>query len=155
MLSKLCFMVACFSSTLSNALEESDRYSIHRVIQGYVDSWNLRGGKGFGDGFSEQADFVNIFGMKFSGRAEIEERHVKILQTIFKGSVLEVIDTQLREVCSGLVIAMVRWKLRGYRTPGADKNSLPEVRDGIFTHVFVQSDRKWEITASQNTMMPN
>ncbi len=127
------------------ALERADEGAIHQVIEKYTRSWNENECRGFADDFSEKADFVNIFGMKFSGKKEIEERHVKILQTIFKGSKLEILDTQLREVQPGLVIANIVWGLDGFHQPG-------ERREGIFTQVFVKNQDKWEITASQNTL---
>lgn len=135
------------------ALEPADQDAIHTVIQTYTHAWNALGCKGFADGFTEDADFVNIFGMKFTGKEEIEERHVKILQTFFKGSKLEILATQLREVQPSFVIATVPWRLHGFRAPGSD-NTLPgEVRDGIFTQVFIKSKDTWKITASQNTLV--
>jgi uncharacterized protein (TIGR02246 family) len=137
------------------ALEKADQSAIQQAIQSYTDSWNLRGGKGFADAFAENADFVNIFGMKFSGKEEIENRHIKIIQTFFKDSKLEILDTQLREVQPGLVIATVYWRLNGFRTPDADTNKPGEARNGVYTQVFINSGSRWEITASQNTMMPS
>lgn len=145
----------CFLGTSAQALEQADESAIRSIVQNYTDSWNQRECKGFAEGYSEDADFVNIFGMKFSGKAEIEERHVKILQTFFKGSKLEIVDTQLREVQPGLVIGTIRWKLNGFRTPGSDMSKPGEVRTGIYTQVFVNANKKWEITASQNTLTPN
>lgn len=144
------FAILCSSAF---ALEMEDQLAIEEIIQGYTDSWNIHKGRGFGDGYAEDADFVNIFGMKFSGREEIEQRHIDIINSFFKGSKLEIVDSQLREVYPGLVIASVYWKLDGFRKPGSDPSSPGETRKGIYTQVFVQSDDKWEITASQNTLM--
>lgn len=134
------------------ALEQEDQYAIQKIIQGHKTSWNEKGGHGFADGFTEDADFVNIFGMKFSGREEIENRHIKIIQTIFKGSFFEILDVTLRKVTPGLVIAIVKWRLEGFRKPGSEAT---ETREGIFTHVFINQRNKWEITATQNTLFPN
>lgn len=124
------------------ALEPADQQAIQGVISGYVDSWNERACQGFGDGFAQDADFVNIFGMHFSGREEIEARHVQILQSFLKGTQLSIADVKLREVQPGLVIAVVRWGLANH----------PKIHDGVFTQVFVNSNGRWEITASQNTL---
>jgi hypothetical protein len=35
-----------------------------------------------------------------------------------------------------------------------DSSKPEETREGIFTHVFVQQNGKWEIVASQNTLRP-
>jgi uncharacterized protein (TIGR02246 family) len=127
------------------AIEETDRQAIEGIVAGYTQSWNQRKGHGFGDGFAEDADFVNIFGMHFAGRSEIERRHMQILETIFKGSQLEITSCTLREAQPGVVIALVRWKLA---------SSSSTVKQGIFTQLFLQSDGQWQIAASQNTLIP-
>jgi uncharacterized protein (TIGR02246 family) len=151
------FFVVCLIAALNNisasALDEFDRNTIQTVIQGFADSWNLRQGKGLADGFTDDADFVNIYGMVFSGRATIEERHLKILQTFLKGTHMAITDIQLREAQPGVVIALVRWKVDGYHDPGTDL-SLPGVmREGIFTEVFIKENNNWKITAAQNTLI--
>lgn len=152
LIAPLCILL--ISSCLS-ALEQADCQAIQEVIQSYTDSWNQRGCKGFADGFTDDADFVNIFGMHFKGRAEIERRHVQIMRNFLKGSSLEILHTQMREAQPGVVIALVRWKCQGFRHPLADLSKPGETREGIFTQVFLHRDGKWEITASQNTLMPN
>jgi uncharacterized protein (TIGR02246 family) len=130
------------------ALETTDQEAIKKVITAYTQAWNEQGGKGFADGFAQDADFVNIFGMKFSGKEEIEARHINILQTFLKNSKMEILRTHLREVQKGLVIATIYWRVKGFKKPDA-------IQDGIFTQVFIQQEEKWEITASQNTLIPN
>lgn len=134
------------------SLENDDILAIESVIQGISDSWNNHAGVGIGDAFTEDADFVNIFGMHFSGRDVIEERHVVILNTFLRGTTLEILGTQLREVQPGLVIAHVRWSLGGFQGEGVDSDKISE---GIFTEVFVQTDEGWRITACQNTLITN
>jgi len=134
------------------SLEQNDRSSIERIIQDYTDSWNLRGCVGFGDHYSDSADFVNIYGMKFTGKAEIENRHTIILKSFLKGSKLETVNTLMREVQPGLVVATVFWRCHGFRNPASDLNSIGEIREGVFTHILIRMNEKWEITASQNTL---
>lgn len=148
-------VIFCFCVHSLYSLESADESKILGMIRDYTQAWNEQACRGFGDHFSENADFVNIFGMKFSGKAEIEERHVKILQSFLKGSKLEIIGTELREVQKGVVIALVRWRLNGFRAPGSDLNSPGQIQEGIFTQVFVHPNNKWEITASQNTLVKN
>ncbi len=128
------------------ALEKTDQEAIEKVIADYTYAWNEQGCKGFAEGFAQDADFVNIFGMKFSGKEEIEARHIHILQTVLKDSKMEILKTNLREAQEGLVIATVYWRVKGFKVGEA-------IREGIFTQVFVQQGGKWEITASQNTLI--
>lgn len=149
-------IILCFAiQTTGFALDDIDREAIQKVIDHYVEAWNFHECKGFGNDFTVDADFVNIYGMHFSGRAEIEERHVRIMQTFLKGSFFEVVKMQLREVQPGLVVAIVHWRVSGFRTPRSDMNKPAETREGLFSHVFIKNDDKWEITATQNTLIPN
>lgn len=144
MIKWMCVFVGFISCAF--ALEKVDVAAIEKVIAGYTQAWNEQGCKGFGDGFTQDADFVNIFGMKFTGREEIEARHISILQTFLKNSKMQILKTDLREAQKGVVIATVYWRVDGFKGPGV-------VQDGIFTQVFIQKDDKWEITASQNTLI--
>lgn len=144
-----CFFIICVALiTAANcfAMETADELAIQKVVENYVHAWNANGGKGFADDFTDDASFVNIFGMVFNGREEIEVRHVKILETIFKNSTLRTSQLQLREISPGVVVALVKWKL---------SEANEKSRAGIFTQVFVQSGSAWKIAASQNTVIPN
>ena len=148
-------LIVCFVYFNSAyALDVSDQDAIREIITHYAKAWNDHEGKGFGDGFAEDADFVNIFGMHFSGKAEIEVRHIKILQAFLKDSKMTILNTKLREVQPGLVIAIVKWRVDGFRQPGFDVRLPGVTREGIFTHVFLLRDSQWEIVASQNTLIP-
>ena len=50
-----------------------------------------------------------------------------------------------------LVIALVHWRVTGFRRP-VDEEGERGVREGLFTHVFVERDGIWEITASHNAI---
>lgn len=147
---KLMGLISCccmiFLSAL-NGLTIEEEQSLQKVINLYVKAWNQQQGRGFSNDFSEEADFVNLFGEHFSGKADIEKRHIEILQTFLKGSVLEITHTHFREVYPGLVIAHVYWQLF------LEKMSVNDPWKGLFTQVFIYSNNKWEITASQNTLI--
>lgn len=151
-ISLLLLIIASISSSVS-ALDTSDHKAINQIIEHFTNAWNDHAGQGSADYYSQDADFVNIFGMAFSGKQEIEERHVKIHESFLKGSVFEVIDLRLREAKPGVVIAHVYWKVSNIQKPG--KDPLNEIMKGVFTHVFLKNQDGWEITATQNTVLSN
>lgn len=132
------------------ALDPSDYEKINQIIENTATAWNENDGHGFADDYSQDADFVNIFGMTFKGKEVIENRHVKILETFLKGSIYKVTNIQLREVKPDVVIGHVYWQVTNIQTPNDSHN---ESMKGVFTHVFVKNLDKWEITASQNTVI--
>lgn len=150
----LCFSLFVALSVASSiiALDSNDKQIITEIIEGIPDAWNNHQGHGFADGYAQDADFVNIFGMTFTGKQEIEDRHIQILGTFLKGTIFEVIDIKLREAIPGTVIAQVPWTVSNVTKPGIDAK---ETMTGIFTFVFIKNNSKWEITVSQNTLKAN
>jgi len=100
-----CLLISAATVQMGFSLEPADRSAIEGVIQGYTDAWNQNECRGFADRYSENADFINIFGMKFSGKEEIEQRHVAIMQSFLKGSKMETVDIALRDIAEGKIIA--------------------------------------------------
>jgi uncharacterized protein (TIGR02246 family) len=146
-----CSFIALLSVTATSfALHPSDQKAINQIIDNFTKVWNDQEGHGFAEHYCNDADFVNIFGMIFLGKNEIEERHIKILKTFLKGSTFEVLNIRLREATSDVIIAHVEWKVSN--TPPSKKDSLNEMK-GIFTHVFLKNDDRWKITATQNTLI--
>ncbi len=153
-ITSLCSLfILCFSPL--TAVEIADLDAIDGVIHAYANAWNNRAGHGFANNFTEDADFVNIYGSHFLGKNEIEFRHVQILQNFLKDSKLEILTVRLRDVQPDLVIALVKWRLRGFRNPGTSLDCPGETRDGIFTQVFINVEGQWKITSSQNTLISN
>lgn len=150
--SYLCAFFLILMHTLA-AIDNADRSKMEAVINGYIRAWNEYEGHGFADGYTDDADFVNIYGMHFTSKTEIEERHIRILQTFLKGSIFTALSTHFREVEPDLVLAFVHWSVEGFRSRNAP-NGPGETREGIFTHVFVKQNNEWKITAAQNTLMP-
>lgn len=141
-------IIASFSSSIF-ALDPNDHKTINQIIEHFTNAWNDHAGQGSADYYSEDADFINVFGMAFAGKQEIEERHIKIHESFLKGSFFEVTDLRLREAKPGIVIAHVYWNVSNIQKPG--KDSHYGTMKGIFTHVLLKNQDKWEITATQNT----
>ncbi len=133
---------------------ESDRENeaiaqIDAVIKGMIESWNRHDMVSYAAFFAENADFVNVLGMRQRGRAEIEARHVELHRTIFRNSALRLVEDSMRFVGSGVALAWIRWEMRGHeRMAGWN---LPETRAGIMTIVLVEEPDGWRISAAHNT----
>src|SRR5262249_46553293 len=134
------FFLLIFASISSSivALDTNDNQAIHHIIENFANTWNDHEGQGFADYYTQDAYFVNIFGMTFVGKQEIEERHTKILESILKGSTFEVTDIKFREAKPDVVIALVYWKVSNIQKPGN------ETLKGIFTHVILKNQENWE-----------
>lgn len=99
--------------------------------------------------FSADADFVNVAGWWWRGRAEIEAMHARLHETIFAASHMEMRMAGSVQIGDGVCVVHVRWRMSGQAVGGARETS--GVRDGIWTWVVVGSGGRPEIVASHNS----
>jgi uncharacterized protein (TIGR02246 family) len=123
---------------------------ITQVVAALSDSWNRHDMASYAAQFTEDADFVNVIGMHWRGRPEIEARHEDVHRTIFRNSTLRTLDHSMRLLNPGVVLAHIRWEMTGHESPPGAPFSA-NVRHGIITGVFVQQEGRWLIAAFQNT----
>jgi uncharacterized protein (TIGR02246 family) len=125
------------------------RSQIATVIDALAESWNRHDMKAYAAQFAGDADFVNVIGMHWHGRAEIEARHIAVHRTIFRNSRLQTLEHSVRFLAPGVAVAHVLWEMTGHQAvPGMN---MPEIRRGILTCVFKEEGDRWLIAASQNT----
>jgi len=123
--------------------------SVKTVISWLAESWNRHDMTAFAAAFSEDADFVNVIGMHWRGRQEIEAKHTVTHRTIFRNSTLQILDSAVRFLSPSVAIAHIRTQLSGAESlPG---RNAPEIRRTLLTCVLVKEDDRWWITAAHNT----
>jgi len=128
---------------------EVAKLQIESSITAMAEGWNSHDMAKFAAEFVKDADFVNVLGMHWRGRPKIEAEHANLHRTIFRNSQLRIIDTSVRPVGRGVILAIVNWEMRGHETPpGAP---FTEVRHGVFTGVYVEEGERWRIAALHNT----
>jgi uncharacterized protein (TIGR02246 family) len=66
--------------------------SVRAVVSSLAESWNRHDMASFAAAFSENADFVNVIGMHWRGRQEIEAKHAITHRTIFRNSNLRIYE---------------------------------------------------------------
>lgn len=121
---------------------------VTRVVESFAECWNRHDMNAFAELFSPDAEFVNVVGLWWKGRAEIKAAHEFTHQTLFKDSRLTIAEVFTRFPAPQIAIARCRWKLEGHVTP--DGAPLPE-RNGVLLNVLRQEGGRWFIIDSQNT----
>jgi uncharacterized protein (TIGR02246 family) len=122
---------------------------VETPISAVVEAWNRHDMKAYSAQFTEDADFVNVLGMHFRGRPQIEAVHVDLHRTIFKNSNLRAASTTVRPVNEQVAVAHVAWEMTG--AEGLPGWNVPELRKGTMSLVLVRNGDRWLITAAQNT----
>ncbi|WP_320150410.1 SgcJ/EcaC family oxidoreductase [uncultured Tolumonas sp.] len=84
-----------------------------RVVESFAECWNNHDIDAFAELFSEDAEFVNVVGLWWKGRAAIKAAHEFTHQTIFKNSRLTIAEVFIRFPAPQIAITRCNWKLEG------------------------------------------
>jgi uncharacterized protein (TIGR02246 family) len=118
------------------------------VSAAFVDDWNRHDMRRFAELFAEDAQFVNVIGLWWSGRSEIQKQHEALHATRMRNSQLVATETAVHLLRPDVAVVHVRWQLTG--DTGIDGVTLP-MRRGIMSLVTVRTGSKWQIASAQNT----
>ena len=118
------------------------------LVDGFVSAWNAHDMKAFARLFAEDADFVNVAGMWWKGRADIQAKHEESHATRFKATTLVVKEASERFPRPDVGLVHVRWELTG--EVDREGTAAPP-RRGILQIVAVRETDGWKIIAAQNT----
>lgn len=134
--------------TATASAQTHDDAGVRGLVAQFQDCWNRHDMESFAAHFVEDADFVYVGGVRWTGRAAIKEAHAATHRTHFKNSQLTMLDTTVRFLGTNVAIARTTWRLVGHTTRNGQP--APE-RRGILTHVVARQDGKWQVVVSQNT----
>jgi len=153
-------LMACLFPALVLAMPD-DVADVQRAVADFSVAWNNHDMVAFGKLFAIDADFVNVGGLWWRGRKEIQMQHAythgaipidtqgfdaaaRAHYGIFKSSTMQFDSIDVRFLRRDVAVAHVSWKLLGdARTPNA--------RVGLLTFVVTRQDGEWLIAAAQNT----
>lgn len=127
-------------------MQEKD--AIIAVVLEIIDAWNRHDMDAFAEQFHEDADFVNVRGVRWIGRRAIKEAHAASHSTIFKNSQLNLRDSSVRFVRPDVAVARSITVVTGQT--GASGEILPP-RSAMLTLIMVNDDGRWMIVVAQNT----
>jgi uncharacterized protein (TIGR02246 family) len=128
-------------------MNEQDRAAIEGVVAGLEKAWNEGNGTAFASYFTDDADFVNVFGFHGKGRQPIGDAHDRILSTVYKGSVNLYVVAQARMLTPDVALVHIRATLKvPIGPPSGTLEALPSA-------VFVRDFGGWKIAAFHNTLI--
>ncbi|MEW6734471.1 MAG: SgcJ/EcaC family oxidoreductase [Acidobacteriota bacterium] len=129
-------------------MANNDDQAVQDIVGCLEASWNTHDMNAFGDLFAEDADFVNVFGMRWRDKKTIREQHRALHNSVFSKSRLTMRDTTVLFPAEDVAIARSLWDLVGLVNPAGEPQ--PD-RRGILTHVLQKRQGRWVIIVSQNT----
>jgi len=119
------------------------------VVGLFVDAWNEHDMSALGDLFAYDADFIDVFGTWFKGRAAFEQALAERHRSVFATSRFTRKDVAVRRVPPGLAIVHAVIELTGATSPN-DQPLAPAL--GVMSYVMKREGTEgWRILAFQNT----
>ncbi|HXW57197.1 MAG TPA: SgcJ/EcaC family oxidoreductase [Candidatus Cybelea sp.] len=137
----------------------NDVEDVRNVVAAFATTWNRHDMDAFGKLFAPDADFVNVAGVRWVGRNEIQLRHAYSHGTIpensvpdenpayygiFEHSRMTFVHVDVRFLRKDAALAHVDWELLG-------DTRTQNPRRGVFTFVLTRQNEGWLIAAAQNT----
>lgn len=126
----------------------ADVREVEGVARRFADAWNVHDARALAALFAERADFVNVIGLHWHGREEIERAHAEIHATRMKTSHLTVLSLAVRTLRPDVALLHAAWELQG--DTGLEGRPLPP-RKGVLSFVVTRQDGRWLVEAAQNT----
>lgn len=114
---------------------------VQALVGEFQSAWNAHDMQRFAGLFSNDADFVNVAGMWWHGRDEIERHHAEAHAGRLGSSVLDASLAAMKEAGSGVAVAHVTWQLEAGDTQ----------RRGVMTLMVRECYHGVEIVAAHNT----
>ncbi len=124
-----------------------DEIAVEKQIDALIASWNKHDYSTMATYATEDADWVNIVGMWWKNRKEVQFAHQAYHETMFKNVKLTKNSVHLRQITPDVIIAHLNTKKGAYTTPSGHQK--PEA-DDMALLVFVKKGNKWLLTAGEN-----
>ena len=122
--------------------------AVQNIVSAFAETWNRHDMQAFSELYAEDAEFVNVVGLWWKGRAQIRAAHEFTHQNLFRHSRLSIDKTAIRFPTPTIAIARCKWTLENHRTP---EGIVLPARKGILVHVLARNATDWRIIDSQNT----
>lgn len=116
----------------------------------FVAAFNSGDARALAGLFTEDAEFVNIYGIRMSGRSGIEHGHQAAFASRLDGATLTLQDVEQHAVTNDLAVVQVEWHLE--RAPDADPDLVVPDSAGVLTFTALRSPAGWHFVCGANVM---
>lgn len=125
----------------------SVQHAADQIAATLVETWNRHDAKAFSSIFSPAAEFTNVFGMKASGRDEVERFHAPLFATMFRDSRLGIAEVSSRQIRPDVATVDLHWSMSGAYDP---KGKAWPGRKGLISMVIAARGSEWLIECMHN-----
>ncbi len=130
-------------------VHSEDEKAIKRLVLERNERFNNHGAP-LPASFTQDADFVNVYGMWRRGPVEIESRQKERMETVLKDAKITLLDLRIRFIRPDVAIVHETHEMSGMLND--DGKTMPPHRE-LSIRVVVKEQGKWLITAFHNTIV--
>lgn len=101
---------------------------VARLADSYAAAWNASDMDAMAALYADDVHWVNIVGMHWRGKAEVDKAHRAFFDIMFRGVPLQLEEIEsIAEISDGSAIAVIRWAVGAFTTPAGERR--PPSRD--------------------------
>jgi uncharacterized protein (TIGR02246 family) len=145
------FMLTTTIGTLAQD-HKIDEQAINKQIEAFTASWNSHNFSDMQKYTTDDCDWVNVVGMWWKGRKEVQFAHTAFHNGMFRNTPLTTISSKIKFVTSDVAIAYVVTKIGTYYPPDGINHGTNKAgdEDNMGTLVFVKKAGTWLLTSGEN-----
>ena len=131
----------------ASAVSAADRQGIQTTLDSFGSTLTKMDFDAFGKLFTDDADFVNIVGMHWSGKAQIVKAHRVVFTTRYKGVPQHIAESTYGSLAPGLVLVTSTIKMDDYTAQDGKR-----MTDNVFRMTWVMEKKAggWLIRSAAN-----
>jgi uncharacterized protein (TIGR02246 family) len=137
--------ICCTSNLFAQTTK--DRQAVQTQIEALLHSWNQHDFSDMKNYTTADVDWVNIVGMWWKGRGQVQYAHEAFHKTIFKNVPVELKSSDIRFITKEVAVAHITTYYGEFTTPSGQKMGNTE---DLATLVYVKRKGKWLLTAGEN-----
>ncbi|MCM2561385.1 SgcJ/EcaC family oxidoreductase [Lutimaribacter sp. EGI FJ00015] len=118
------------------------------IPRAFADAWMARDARALAALFTKDAEFVNVVGVWWHDRADIERAHDYALRSFFAETTLKPGVVRVKRLGEAVAVVQCRFTLTGQRLPDG---RVAGPRRTILSFVAQRRDAGWQVAAAQNT----
>jgi len=126
----------------------SEEEAVRAIGARLIETWNAHDMKAFAQLHTDDAEFVNVYGMWWTGRPRIQAEHEATHATVFRKSHLTATEVRVKFLRTDVASLHMRWDLTGLALPNGQP--IPD-RKGVLVYILVKDGGEWRIAVGQNT----
>jgi len=142
----------------AQSAQDAPQAAIEKVLATEQTAWNAGDSATYADEYTDDADFINIRGQIFQGKAAVQAQHAKIFAGPFKDSTISIVVRKFTLLSDHAALVDTDQTVTNFK--GLPPGIVDTATGTLVTHfkylAVQQGDGTWKFAAGQNTsQLPN